>query len=138
MSWEFCCSRDFFLHLIKHFYSYRLVFYLLFHEEDNDNSEHNNSLLAMALVLDTTALKQDVILIFYCYLGQTIIALFFLHCSLTLQVLTAIWASQKKKRNFFENIVQIKFCKVLHFLYLALYRSVTHQANSHLSLFTNQ
>lgn len=117
---------------LEHFYSYRLVFYL-FHEEHNDNSEDSTSLSAMVVVLDTAALKQDEILIFHHYLGQTIVALFCLHFSLTLQVLTTVWASQKKQRNLWEVLWSAAF-----FLYLALYWSITHQGNSHLSLFTNQ
>lgn len=61
----------FFLCLIKHFLFLPTCFFTSYHEENNDNSEDNTSLSAMVVVLDTAALKQDVILIFYCYLGQT-------------------------------------------------------------------
>ena len=67
----FCCLQD---HLIKHFYSYGLALYLLScGKEDKDKAEDNTflSLWAIAVVLDIITLKQDVILIFYCYLGQT-------------------------------------------------------------------
>lgn len=64
----------FFFHLIKHFYSYGLVFYLLLCAKgDKDKAEDNTflPLWAIVVVLDIITLKQDVILIFYRYLGQT-------------------------------------------------------------------
>lgn len=71
VSWTFCCLQD---HLIKHFYFYGLALYLLpFGKVDKDKAEDNTflSLWAIAVVLDIITFKQDAILIFYCYLGQT-------------------------------------------------------------------
>lgn len=54
----------------------------------------------------------DLLLLFR---ANIILALFCLHCSVTLQDLTAVWASQKEKKETCEKIVQIKFCEVYAF-----------------------